>query len=135
MGTVTVDLIRPYLEQAGLDGARVCLIVPDATRTGPVRPLLDAVYATLRGRAADLTVLVALGTHAPMSEAALANHLGPTAARDARNHAWWDADTFVDLGEIPEARVAELSGGRLRRAVPVRVNRAVVESDVAIVLG
>jgi nickel-dependent lactate racemase len=41
----------------------------------------------------------------------------------------------VDLGTIPASRVHELSGGRLDRAVDVRLNRAVVEHDVALVVG
>jgi nickel-dependent lactate racemase len=39
------------------------------------------------------------------------------------------------VGTIPAARVAELSEGRLAEAVDVRLNRAVVEHDVALVVG
>jgi nickel-dependent lactate racemase len=51
------------------------------------------------------------------------------------NHEWWDPDTFADLGSIPADRIAELSGGRLHQGVDVRLNRAVVEHDVALVVG
>jgi nickel-dependent lactate racemase len=51
------------------------------------------------------------------------------------NHCWWEPETFVDLGSIPAARIRELSAGRLDQAVDVRLNRAVAEHDVALVLG
>jgi nickel-dependent lactate racemase len=52
-----------------------------------------------------------------------------------RNHEWADPGTFVSLGVIPAERVAELSDGRLAESVDVRLNRAVVEHDVALVVG
>ncbi len=101
------------------------------------------MHGALAGRVSRMTVLVALGTHAPMTEAQLARHLGypagDLAARypgmEVRNHEWADPATFVSLGVIPGARVAELSGGLLSESVDVRLNRAVVEHDVALVVG
>ena len=53
-----------------------------------------------------------------------------------RNHEWWDPDTFVSVGTISAERLAELSEGRFRhQSVPVRLNRAVVEHDVTLVVG
>lgn len=126
-----------------LDGRSVCVIVPDATRSCPLPMLLSAVHGALVGRVNRLTVLIALGTHAAMTEAQLARHLGhPAGDLAARypgmtvlNHEWADPDTFVSLGTIPAERVAELSEGRLRESVDVRLNRAVVEHDVALVVG
>ncbi|MCZ2840167.1 lactate racemase domain-containing protein [Modestobacter sp. VKM Ac-2985] len=126
-----------------LDGRSVCVIVPDATRSCPLPMLLSAVHGALVGRVSRLTVLIALGTHAAMTEAQLARHLGhPAGDLAARypgmtvlNHEWSDPDTFVSLGTIPAERIAELSEGRLHESVDVRLNRAVVEHDVALVLG
>jgi nickel-dependent lactate racemase len=126
-----------------LDGRSVCVVVPDATRSCPLPLLLSAVHGALAGRVSRMTALVALGTHAPMGEAQLARHLGAPAGGIADrypgltvlNHEWDDPATFVSVGTIPAARVAELSGGRLAEAVDVRLNRAVVEHDVALVVG
>lgn len=119
-----------------LDGKRVCLVVPDATRSCPLPLLLDAVHEALHGRAAAVTVLIALGTHAPMSEAQLAKHLGgPYPGFDIRNHEWWIPEALVSLGRIPAARVAELSEGRMRQPIDVTLNRAVVDHDVCLVIG
>jgi nickel-dependent lactate racemase len=51
------------------------------------------------------------------------------------NHAWWDPATFVSLGQIAPERLSELSGGRLFEGVDVRLNRAVVDHDVTLVVG
>ncbi|MGV0791640.1 lactate racemase domain-containing protein [Mycolicibacterium sp. XJ1819] len=125
------------------DGRSVCLLVPDATRTCPLPLLLRAVHGTLHGRVSRLTVLIALGTHAEMSEEALAAHLGYSPGRLEQtypgtavvNHEWWKPQTFVDLGTISAARIAELSEGRMSLDVPVLLNRAVVDHDVAVVVG
>ena len=135
--------ISESLAAIDLDGRSVCLVIPDGTRTCPVPMLIKAAYTALIGRVSGLTVLVALGTHAPMDEASLARWIGyreggleqqyPGLA--VRNHEWWDPDTFVSLGEISAERIGELSGGLLRHRVDVKLNRAVVEHDVAIVIG
>ena len=125
------------------DGRSVCVLVPDATRTCPLPLLLRAVHGALHGRVSRLTVLVALGTHAPMGEEALAAHLGYAPGRLAEtypdttvvNHEWWKPETFADLGTVPAARIVELSEGRMDLEVPVLLNRAVVEHDVALVAG
>ena len=140
--TVT-RFIADALAEVDLDGKTVCLIVPDATRSCPLPLLLGAVHEALTGRVAGLTAVVALGTHAAMSEAHLARWLGYDATDPERrypglrvlNHRWHDPATFTDLGHISADRVAELSGGLLRVGVEVKINRAVVEHDVALVVG
>ncbi|MQA33750.1 lactate racemase domain-containing protein [Modestobacter roseus] len=135
--------VREQLAGQDLDGRSVCVVIPDATRSCPLPLLLSAVHGALVGRVTRLTALIALGTHAPMSEAQLARHLGfPAGDLAARypgmallNHEWADPATFASLGVIPASRVTELSDGRLRESVDVRLNRAVVEHDVALVVG
>jgi nickel-dependent lactate racemase len=125
------------------DGRSVCVLVPDGTRSCPLPLLVGAVHRALHGRVSRLTVLVALGTHAAMSDDALAAHLG-YAGRElrevypgtaVRNHEWWKPDTFAHLGTIPSARIAELSEGRMSGDVEVLLNRAVVDHDIALVVG
>ena len=110
--------VHEQLAGRHLDGRSVCVVIPDATRSCPLPLLLTAVHGALAGRVSRLTALVALGTHAPMTDAQLARHLGGDPATcypgmAVRNHEWADPDTFVSLGVIPAERVAELSEGRL----------------------
>lgn len=136
-------LVADGLADEDLEGASVCIVIPDGTRHCPVPRLLDAILAGLADRAARVEALVALGTHAPMSEDALARLVGVELGRvperhrglTVRNHAWDSPDTFVTLGHVPATRVAELSGGLLEVEVPVRVNWAVVDADLVIIAG
>ena len=135
--------VRAQLRSTRLDGRSVCVLVPDGTRSCPLTVLLPAIHQALHGRVSRLTVLIALGTHAAMSEQALASHLGydPGAlaerypATAVLNHEWWDSSAFAEVGTISARRIAELSGGLLHAAVPVRINRAVVDHDVTVIVG
>ena len=135
--------VREQLAGAALEGRSVCVLVPDATRSCPLPLLLSAVHSALHGRVSRLTVLVALGTHGDMSEDALAAHLGypagdPSAAypqTSILSHAWWDPCTFAEVGTLSAERIAQLSGGMLHHTAPVRINRAVLEHDVTLIVG
>lgn len=136
------DFVREQLGAAGLDGRSVCVLVPDATRSCPLPLLLSAVHGALHGKVTRLTVLVALGTHGQMDEAALAAHLGyqPGALAErypdmtVLTHAWWEPPTFADVGLLTAERIAELSHGMLSHSSRVRINRAVVDHDVTLIL-
>jgi lactate racemase len=128
--------VHDQLAAVDLDGRSVCVLVPDGTRSIPLALLLSEVHAALHGRVSKLTVLVALGTHGAMSEAALAAHLGgPYPATTVLNHAWWEPSTFADVGTIGAERIAELSDGMLEHTAHVRINRNVVEHDVTLIVG
>jgi lactate racemase len=142
-GDEVTEFVAESLAGVELDGRSVCIVVPDGTRSCPLPLLLAAIHSALYGRVSRMTALVALGTHAPMSEPELADWLGyPLGQVDERypglrvlNHEWNDPRTFIDLGTIPAERIAELSDGRLRTAVDVLLNRAVAEHDIALVVG
>ncbi len=135
--------IADQLAAVDLDGRRVCVLVPDGTRTCPLPLMLAAIGRALHGRVARLSVLIALGTHAAMTDAHLAAHLGPALSgagerssdTDVIQHAWWEPSTFIEVGTIGADRVAALSEGRLRRDIPIRINRAVVEADLTLIVG
>ncbi|GAA3613085.1 lactate racemase domain-containing protein [Microlunatus ginsengisoli] len=136
--------VHRCLAGADLDAKRVCLVVPDRTRTCPLPLIMGAFRDALAGRAKEVTVLIALGTHQGHSEEQLAEHLGyrPGRSEDTYpgwrilNHESWLPETFTSLGSISAERVGELTGGRLTDAgVEVRINRHVAAADVAIVVG
>src|SRR5450755_5173404 len=132
-GVLTEDEIRAFvrdqLKAADLDGRSVCVLVPDGTRSCPLPLLVSAIHDALHGRVSRLTVLVALGTHAAMSDTALASHLGYPSGDGAErypamtvlNHAWWDPSAFADIGTLAAGRIAELSEGKLDHTVHVRI--------------
>jgi len=137
------EFVVAALNAEDLDGRSVCVIVPDGTRTCPLPLLMSAVHQALSPRASRITVLIALGTHAAMDDRQLAKHLGyPEGGLSAGypgmeviNHEWWNPDALVSLGFIDADKVDELSDGRLAQPVDVVINRAVVDHDVALVVG
>src|SRR3970282_1536663 len=74
-GFLPVDEVRAIagegLARLPLDGRRVLVLIPDGTRTMPMPLLFDVLDQAVGPRAAALDFLVALGTHAPMSDAQL----------------------------------------------------------------
>ena len=135
--------ITDQLAPLPIDGRHVCVLVPDGTRTCPLPILLGAVHRAVRRRVGRLTILVALGTHAAMDDTHLTDHLGSSLVEAVRGdrhieiaqHAWWDPTALVELGTISTGHVEELSEGRLGRDVTIRVNRAVVEADLSLIVG
>jgi lactate racemase len=146
-GTLDPDDFARFLHEAltgaGLDGASVLLVVPDATRTMPLPLVLSALWQALHGKVTRLTVLIALGTHRPLSEPELDVHCGVEpgtwATRypgvDRLNHEWWRPEAFVTLGELDRDTVRQRSGGRLDETIVVRINRLAVEHDVVLIAG
>jgi nickel-dependent lactate racemase len=132
-----------FVEREHLAGKRVLGIIPDQTRSGPIDLMFRTLYALLAGRAHSLDFLIALGTHPPMSEAAIDRRLGLAPGERAAqypkarvfNHAWNEPGQLTTIGAIAAARVAELSGGRMRDPVQVTVNRMVLDYDVVLIIG
>ena len=136
--------VRELLDPADFAGERVLLVVPDHTRTAPLPVLFPAVHDALTAAGATgIDVIVALGTHPPMPEAAIERLLGIDPATRAdrfpgvglHNHEWQNPAALATLGELSEEETGELSEGRLSLRVPVQINRRVLDADVALVLG
>jgi nickel-dependent lactate racemase len=126
--------VRDQVAGLELAGRSLCVVIPDGTRNCPLPLLLQAIEEGIDGRASSCDAVVALGTHAPMSDDAIRALVGPTSMA-VRNHAWWEDDTYAHVGRLPAALVTELSGGLLHDDIDVRVNRLVVERDVTLLVG
>jgi lactate racemase len=131
----------------GLRGKRVLAIVPDNTRTAPIDVMFRVLHETvLSAGASAFDVLIALGTHPPMSDEAINQRLGLTPAeRDAKsgkygrvkvfNHAWNDPAALATIGTISEDEVAAISGGLMRERVDVTINKLALEYDLLLIVG
>ena len=127
------DLIPPLVRP----GERVLVIVPDITRTGPIAMLLRYLLPILRDAGASPRILVALGTHPPMSRKELHTHVGidPDAGTTpVINHAWDDPGALVTVGSLSAGAINELSDGLMNERVELRVNRELPEADRAIIV-
>lgn len=140
----SLGMVQDVVRGWNVRGRRVLLVVPDRTRTCPLAEVFHAVHpALVDSGASRVDVMVALGTHAPLPEPVILEHLGITpkeregAYRNVRllNHAWNDPAQLTSLGVIPSADIAALSDGLFSMEVEVRVNRVVRDYDLLVVLG
>src|SRR5262245_60609851 len=137
------DLVSSSLSQADLVGKRVLIIIPDSTRTAPIPQMFRLFFEFLASHTSALDYLIALGTHQPLSEAAILRLVGISEEeRRSRyskinifNHRWDLPETFVSLGEIPGCEVEDLTHGLMSQSVEVRLNRLVFEYDQIMICG
>ena len=137
------ELVTRACPAGDYSNKKVLLIVPDATRTAPVDLCFKALHEQLAGRTAAFDVMVALGTHQPMTEEAICERLGISLEeRTGRyrsvqfiNHEWENPDALISLGTIPSNEISELTGGLFAMDVQVSVNRRLFDYDQIIIIG
>jgi len=122
---------------------KVLLIVPDGTRSAPVGLLFQTLHRQIGEATQAFDVLIALGTHQPMSEAAICQRLEISEMerretyRRVRffNHAWNNPAALKRIGVIATEEISRLSNGLFAMDVPVDVNRMVFDYDQIIIVG
>ena len=137
------ELLAKACSAADYRDQKVLLIIPDGTRTAPVGPVFHALFRQIGAQTKAFDVLVALGTHQPMSESAICARLEISEAerratyRRVRffNHAWNDPGALLKIGTIAAEEIRELSGGRFEMDVPVEVNRLLFDYDQVMIIG
>ena len=148
-GILTNDQIRETLAQGlsrHLAGQKVLVLIPDHTRSMPLPELFRMIVEALAD-AAEVNVMVALGTHPGYSEEGLNQLVGITADERATtfkrvgllNHAWDDPAALASLGVIGQDEIRQLAGPSYHPSLPnevdIRINKAVLEHDHIVILG
>jgi nickel-dependent lactate racemase len=137
------DVVARACPAEHYQGKKIVLIIPDATRTAPIGMVFKELHRQLAAGAEKLDVMVALGTHPPMSEEAICERLEITSEeRRARfsqvefiNHEWNNPAALKDLGIIPAAEINKLSDGLFAMDVRVNINRRLFDYDRIIIVG
>jgi lactate racemase len=145
--TVTTDqidgLVAKVCNPDSYRGKRVLVIVPDSTRTAPVGPFFRALHRQIGEAAKAFDVMIALGTHPPMSEAAICERLEITLEERREkfprvqllNHEWDNPAALQSLGTIASEEISGLTGGLFAMDVEVKINRQVLGYDQIIIVG
>jgi nickel-dependent lactate racemase len=105
----------------------VLIVIDDYTRTTPVQKILPRLLKELeRGgiKPSRIRILIALGTHRPMTEEEIIKKFGEDISKryPILNHQWWDPSQLINLGET-------------ERGTPVFVNRMVEGVDFIVGIG
>ena len=122
---------------------RILLIVPDGTRTAPVGLMFKTIHRQIASVTHAFDVLVALGTHPPMSEKAICGRLeistaerrGQYAGVQLFNHEWDNPSALKEIGVIPAKDISQLTDGLFSMDVPVEINKLVFNYDKVVILG
>lgn len=112
------------LEDQVAHGARVLVVVSDATRAEPRGRLVHSVLARLP-TSAEVTLAVATGTHGPAPTEHLERELSPG---DGRRVAGWVNHDGADREQL-------VTLGTTSRGTPVTVNRALLDADLVVATG
>ncbi|MDR0852091.1 MAG: lactate racemase domain-containing protein, partial [Clostridiales Family XIII bacterium] len=107
------------------DSMRILLIVPDITRLYSKAGFIANRYYHLLKETCEVNLLVALGTHVPMTEAECAGMYGDIPFERFFMHNW-RTDT-VKLGLVPEEFVFDVSEGLVSLPVDVEVSRHLLD--------
>lgn len=138
-------VIADALAELPLDASRVLVLAPDDTRKIPVSQTFRAVWQALQRRAASVDVMIAQGTHASMPEAAKRQWVFGADAYPAvsiLDHEWARPDALVEIGSVSlaeqQARFGDYGdlapGLGFDRAMPVRINRRLLDYDRVILI-
>lgn len=137
------EIVAGACKPSDYRGKRVLLLIPDHTRTAPVDMVFAALYDALGTVVASLDVLIALGTHPPLSRASICRRLGISEKQLATdypktaffNHAWDNPAELKQVGTLAADEISVLSGGLFAMDVPVLVNRRLFEYDRLMIIG
>jgi nickel-dependent lactate racemase len=124
-------------------GKKVLVVIPDSTRTAPVGLLFKTLHKQIGGAAKAFDILIALGTHPPMSEEAICGRLeisleerrGQYRGVQFFNHEWDNPAALMEIGVIPAKDISELTDGLFAMDVPVEINKLVFNYDQIIIAG
>jgi len=136
------QLCREAFASWNVQGRKVLVVIPDATRSCPLGMMFRLVQEAAT-EAAQLDFIVALGTHPPMSmeqiyarvEITEEEHRTQYARTRFFNHEWNNPEALFEVGRLSRAEVRELTGGLFEMDVGVSVNRIVQKYDLLVILG
>ena len=137
------DVIAKTCPAENYRGKKILLIVPDGTRTAPVGLMFKTLHEQVAPATKSFDVLIALGTHQPMSEAAICKRLDISESERREkygrvkffNHAWNDPRQLKDIGTISADEISKLTNGLFAMDVPVSVNKMVFDYGQIIIVG
>ncbi len=119
-------LLHEALLKLGGIPKKILVVPPDITRlhsnAGELTRILYELWDSANGTTFD--ILPAIGTHAPMTEAQIAEMYGDLPKATYHVHNWRTG--LYHFGEVPSEFVQAVSSGKLDYSIPVAVNHRLV---------
>jgi len=122
-------IVEDSLAEIG-PGSKVLAIVPDKTRDDSTHVLFPFAAEFLQSTKVEkLDALIAQGTHVQMTADEKRLKIGTGDGNEIPglglvfDHHWSDPDELVEIGELSEEKVIELTGGLFKKAIPLKINK------------
>ena len=141
--TRAAEAVKQFFAEKDCTGKRILLLVPDNTRSGPIGQVFKIIHEQISHKTKALDVLIALGTHQPMTEEQIHHRL--TITTDERktkysnvklfNHNWQDPKTFTSIGTIGADEVGQISNGLFREDIDIAINKLIYDYDEIFIIG
>jgi nickel-dependent lactate racemase len=137
------EAVNKYLSKTNFDNQRILLIVPDNTRSGPIGKIFKYIFAQIGNKVKNLDILIALGTHQPLSEEQICKRLEITVEQRHKeykkvgffNHEWENPSAFTNVGTISSEKISELTNRLFAEKVNVALNKLIFDYDRFFILG
>ena len=137
------EAVAEFFSKNDYTGKRLLLIVPDNTRSGPVGTMFKLIFEQIGDKVKNLDILIALGTHQPMTEEQICQRLEITTEQRQQeyskvrffNHIWDKKETFTSIGKITAQEITDLSDGLFNEEVDVSLNKLIFDYDEFFIVG
>jgi len=129
------------LDKCHFDDKKILIIVPDNTRTAPIKLFFSVFQKALSKRVRKLDFIIALGTHPPMTPEQIRDQFGVTpqeaefAGIGIYNHQWDNPLQLKTIGTLTQELVEKITDGLLRESIPVTINQKIFDYDELVILG
>lgn len=111
---------------------KVLIIPPDFTRFHSMAGMITEIYYNKLKDICKIDILPALGTHEAMTKAECGEMFGSIPFELFIEHNW---RTDVEkIGEVPSSFVKEISGGLVNEAIPVEVNKLLLDKSYDLII-
>ena len=138
------DELRRFVEDALVSiepRAKILAIVPDKTRDDNTDILFPFAAEFLKNKAVGkLDVLIAQGTHVPMTAAEKQAKIGVGDGEKISDlgrvydHNWSSRDALVQIGELSVERVKAITNGLYEKPIPLTINKLLAPGNYDFVL-
>jgi len=130
-GAELLEAVKQSVE--GFRLKKVLLIPPDFTRMHSGAGGITAMYYDILKDFCNIDILPALGTHEPMTEQECRRFFGGDVPFTSVIRHNWRSD-IVKIGEVPAEFVDAVSGGLVKTAIDVELNRLLLDKSYDLII-
>ncbi len=131
--TYMQEIMQKIIEILGAEPKRMLLLPPDITRLHSDAGNITSIIYKMFASKIHIDIMPALGTHFTMTAEEIREMFGDAIPLDRFIEHDWKNEVKV-LGEVPAAKIKELSEGALAMSMEVGVNQQLLEGNYDLVL-